>query len=402
MTRAEYMEKLQERLERFGKELQEEILEDYRQHFAEGEKQGKSDEEIIKELGNIEEMIEEMVQDLPEAEAVMPSWEEEPEKSYTYSEEFKEVVLKGGVADVIVEPSEDGKLKVDYKNNGRLGSQLKYEFHQYQENGVFHAEVRRRKDVEDIEENGEKDGELVKLKLFGKTIISYGNVASFSSEKGSIVLTVKVPKGMPKLNASVSSGDISMTGIAPEELKASSASGNIKLAEVEAGKFNAQTASGDINITEGSFRTGGLVTASGDISLTDSNFQSGSMGTASGNINVRGGHIGEVKYTTASGNIKLATEAESYECNTASGNIKVKAAGTPAKASLNTASGNIQLGLENVTGVEVTVRTMSGNAKVAWKDETRITAKKGTFRYGDGACKVTIKSVSGNIGVQCV
>ena len=56
MNKQEYMKKLQERLENFGKELQEEIMEDYRQHFAEGENEGKSEEEIIEELGNIEEM----------------------------------------------------------------------------------------------------------------------------------------------------------------------------------------------------------------------------------------------------------------------------------------------------------------------------------------------------------
>ena len=60
------------------------------------------------------------------------------------------------------------------------------------------------------------------------------------------------------------------------------------------------------------------------------------------------------------------------------------------------------LGLEDATGVEAAVKTISGNAKVSWKDETKITAKKGTFRYGDGACKVTIKSGSGNINIQCV
>ena len=38
MKKMEYLEKLREKLETFGKELQEEILEDYREHFAEGEK----------------------------------------------------------------------------------------------------------------------------------------------------------------------------------------------------------------------------------------------------------------------------------------------------------------------------------------------------------------------------
>ena len=63
MTKQEYLQKLQEKLERFSQELQEEILEDYRQHFAEGENEGKSEYEIIEELGNIEEMIRELSED---------------------------------------------------------------------------------------------------------------------------------------------------------------------------------------------------------------------------------------------------------------------------------------------------------------------------------------------------
>ena len=60
MTKSEYLNSLQEKLEKFGKELQEEIVEDYKQHFAEGEKQGRTEEEIIEELGNVEEMIREL------------------------------------------------------------------------------------------------------------------------------------------------------------------------------------------------------------------------------------------------------------------------------------------------------------------------------------------------------
>ena len=394
MKKMEYLEKLREKLETFGKELQEEILEDYREHFAEGEKQGKSEEEIIDELGNIEEMIQEMIQDLPESDAEGVSWEEQPEKSFTYSEAFREVVLKGGVAKVMVSQSEDDQLHVNYENNGSVSSQLKYEFCQRQENGIYYAEVKRRENVEDSKEDGD---ELIKLKLFGRTIISYGNASNFGKENHSIVLTVKLPKGMPKLNTTVSSGDIHVSKLHLEEYSATSASGDINVSEAEIGHMEIHTASGDVNVNDGTLHKGKFTTASGNINVANSQISAGSLTTASGNISVKEGSTGVVKYATASGNIMLNTSGESYECGTASGNIKIKSVGTPQKASMNTASGNVQFNLENATGVEATVKTMSGNAKVAWKDETRITAKKGTFRYGDGACKVMIKSVSGNI-----
>ena len=399
MKKMEYLDKLREKLEAFGRELQEEILEDYREHFAEGEKQGKSEEEIIDELGNIEDMIQEMIQDLPESDAEGVSWEQEPEKSFTYSEAFKEVVLKGGVAKIMVSQSEDEQLHVTYENNGNLSSQMKYELCQRQENGIYYAEVKRRENIEDSKDEGD---ELIKLKLFGRTIISYGNASNFGKDNHAILLTVKLPKGMPKLSTTVSSGDVCLSKLSLKEFKATSASGDINIADAEIDNSEVNAASGDVNINGGEFLKGRFTTASGNITVSGARLSSGNVTTASGNISVKEGSVGEVKYAAASGNIVLNTVGEEYECGTASGNIKVKAVGTPKKASLNTASGNVQFSLEDATGVEATVRNMSGNAKVYWKEETRITEKKGTFRYGDGACKVNIKSVSGNINVQCV
>ncbi len=63
MNKAEYMEALRERLQYYNKALETEILEDYEQHFAEGLAEGRSEEEIIAELGNIEDMLQEFSQE---------------------------------------------------------------------------------------------------------------------------------------------------------------------------------------------------------------------------------------------------------------------------------------------------------------------------------------------------
>ena len=161
MTKLEYMTKLQEKLEKFGKELQEEILEDYRQHFVEGESEGRSEEEIIEELGNIEEMIRELSEeDLPEGFTQLdagkePDREKDVEagqdvrntdlkKSFSYSAYYKGIVLDGKVANVIVNRSEDDKIHVDYEAKG-ISNQLNYEFFQHEEDGIFYAGVKRRK-----------------------------------------------------------------------------------------------------------------------------------------------------------------------------------------------------------------------------------------------------------------
>ena len=178
MTKLEYMKKLQEKLEKFGKELQEEILEDYRQHFAEGENEGKSEEEIIDELGNIEEMIRELSEeDLPEGFAqldpggraenagqVTETGEEEEEqdvkdtdlkKSFSYSAYYKGIVLEGKAANVFVSRSEDNRIHVDYEVKG-VSNQLNYEYYQHEEDGVFYAGVKRRKGARDEGDSEEK------------------------------------------------------------------------------------------------------------------------------------------------------------------------------------------------------------------------------------------------------
>ena len=249
MTKQEYLRKLQERLESFGQELQEEILEDYRQHFAEGANQGKSEEEIIEELGNIEEMIRELSEEeLPEQFArrglepavsegkAEPKPEEgaaenkEPEfpKSYSYAGNYKSVILEGKAANINVTRSEDDRIHVDYDAKG-AGSQLNYEYYQYEEDGAFYAGVRRRRGVREDENAGDT---MVKVTLFGRTIISYGNVGSFGGDGQSIVLSVRVPKGVPKLVTKVGSGNIHISGMELETAEGTSGSGNLTVEEI--------------------------------------------------------------------------------------------------------------------------------------------------------------------------
>ena len=59
MTKSEYMDALREKLQHYNRALETEILEDYEQHFAEGLAEGRTEEDIIAELGNIEDMLQE-------------------------------------------------------------------------------------------------------------------------------------------------------------------------------------------------------------------------------------------------------------------------------------------------------------------------------------------------------
>lgn len=396
MTKAEYMQKLQEKLERFGQELQEEIMEDYRQHFAEGEHEGKSEEEIIEELGNIEEMIRELSEeDLQEEfgkkalEAVGQELQSEETKSdaetgneetnrrFSYSGLYKAVALEGKVADIYVEPSENDQIHVEYTAQG-INAQLNYEFYQYEEDGTFYAGVKRRKGVKDMGGDEEK---MVKVTLFGHTIISYGTLSDFSGlGQCSITLKVRVPKGVPKLTAKVSSGSVHVTGLELESLESSGGSGNIVLENTIADRIKAYT-------------------GSGNVSANGTEFIIGSFEAGSGNVKAEGVKGKELRCGTGSGNIKVDSSAAEYRLSAGSGNVKVRSVGATGRICASTGSGSVKIELEEATGMEAKVRTGSGSVRIDWGEEESRKVKSGTYTYGDGSCKVEASTGSGSVKI---
>ncbi len=403
MTKQEYMQKLQEKLERFGQELQEEILEDYRQHFAEGENEGKSQEEIIEELGNIEDMIRELSEeDLPEGfpqRTLEPgsrsdaAAQENPERygsreggestgsetkrSFSYSGAYKAVILEGKSANVSVSRSEDDRIHVDYEVKG-VGNQLNYEYYQYEEDGTFYAGARRKKGIREEDDGEEK---LVKVTLFGRTIISYGNIGNFGSDGQYIRLAVRVPKGMPRLVVKVGSGNISVSGVELESLEGNSGSGNVKLSEVVADRLKAHT-------------------GSGNVSVEHTEFISGSLDTGSGNVKGEKIRGRELKCGTGSGNIKVDSAVAEYRLSTGSGNIKARAVGAVERVDMSSGSGSIKLELEGVKGMETAVRSSCGNIYLAWENQDEEKVRNGTYAYGNSDCKVRANTGSGSIRIS--
>ena len=60
MSRQEYMKNLIEALSEFDEDIREEIINDYEDHFVNGTKSGKSEDEIAKELGSIDELVSDL------------------------------------------------------------------------------------------------------------------------------------------------------------------------------------------------------------------------------------------------------------------------------------------------------------------------------------------------------
>ena len=457
MTKLEYLNKLQEKLQKFSDDLQAEIMDDYMQHFAEGEQLGKSDEEIIAELGNIEDMIrdlpeDEMVQNVTAVEMGMHgngvSGDENPgadirgnesslaeiveaesSKQNSYDGTYSEIVVDGSVANVTVTESNDGRIHVDYQNNGDLDCQLRYEFYQYEENGIFYAGVRRRAGVEG---NNRKT-----ISFFGKTI-SFENIF-MRDANADISLDVKVPAGMGKVVAKTGSGEMKVYNVHGTAMVLSTGSGYMDVNDVEAENFKLNTGSGDVRLVKALLENAGINTASGDLDILMLGTDKLNINTASGDLILKEVRCGDLRINTASGDIDMSNvEAltmgfnsasgdicgkgiqvqESLNCTTASGdvdfvgsagNVKfgsgsgdlcVRCNGALQSVSVGTGSGDVDLILEGITGMEITTKVQSGDVEIDWRGQDSC-VKNATSTFGDGSCKVQVKTGSGDVSVEC-
>lgn len=428
MTRAEYLNKLREQLEKFGNELQQEIMEDYNQHFAEGEAEGRSDEEIIQELGNIEDMIRELRyteaevqpdesgEDSAQAqsgqgcgEAGRAGQDSEgaaqgsgADDGNTGAEqvavpndkasegEFKSVVLKTGVADIVLVQSEDNAIHVDYRNDGSAEDKMKYEFYQYEKDNVFYAGVRRNKNY--------NDGTQRSFSI-GPTTITFHNNFNVGSRNANIVLIARVPGKVPEIKMETSSGNIEVSKLAASKVKGVTASGDVEVSETVLEKLEVTTASGDIIVNDLTVEKLDFTTASGDAQMKGVKGCKTNLVTASGDVSCKEMTAEKIDVKTASGDVDLKADAGQYHLVTASGDIKLYTVMVPEKVDANTVSGDIELEMTAVEGAEVKVSSRSGDICINQKGR-RIEGKSGSmYTFGDGVCKISAGTVSGDVDV---
>lgn len=411
MTKSEYMAALQKKLECFNRELQKEIVEDYEQHFAEGIAAGKTEEEIVAELGSIEDMIQELPEeDLRQEGAEAGGQEEESEgsacdgedrQSNIYPGEHKAVVIDGTIGDVNIEQSDDGQIHVEYKNNVNK----EYHFYQYEEEGVFYAGIRRDKGA------STKDAKrAVKIMLFGKTLnVDLDNPLDFgktfvnvwnSGSGGEIVLNVKVPAGMPRLEVKTLSGDINVMDVTPEQLYINSTSGDIELRHVTADRLKLNTTSGDITANRIYSSDMDVCVSSGDVELEDADVGTLHLQAASGDFS--GSHIrgNSAAVATGSGDVELEGCFERYSVRTGSGDVEFRAEAGANEIRVGTGSGDVELDLTAVESTEVTVNTGSGEATVYSAGGVRHQVTRGTSTVGSGDCKVYVSTGSGDAEIR--
>lgn len=431
MTRSEYMDALREKLQHYNRALEAEILEDYEQHFAEGLAEGRREEDIIAELGNIDDMLKEFSEeDLKQELEIVES---QANQSNRYEQLYQAIVIEGLLADVEVTASADDQIKIDYDNQGSKAQKMHYQFYQYEKDGIFYAGVTERKGTGD---QGEKAPESILdiLDVFTK-------FTQFSSWSGDdIHLDVQIPAGIPVIKISNTSGDLQVRGIQTQELETRCTSGDLQIEDVTCKKLFGQTQSGDMEVTNVAaaqdedteielHTTSGdlearrisaskvrLQTSSGDVSVDHLGAKQLKVQTASGeqelenmecgrahlragsgDISVRDIQGGELNAEAGSGEVELQADMEEIEVKTGSGDSDLKPGARTRQIRMIAGSGEICLDMAQIEGASIVSRTGSGDMNIRGYE---VSGRSYNTSYGSGACKVSLITGSGDIDVQ--
>lgn len=339
MKKEEYLNVLESKLSEFDFDFTNEILSDFNEHFEQGLLAGKSEEEIVESLGDIQAFIDEL-----KKENIQPA-----KKALVLNEQHNIdcLLIQAGKADV----------ELDYRNQSEISYELRDE---YAKVNIHNYQV-----IEKIQGNCMNLQVIQKEKPF------------FNFEYAGLVLKVTLPNFMEQIKVEALSGDIQIHDLTAEQFILSSTSGDIDAYALN-GNIKAEAFSGDISLTASCAENLILKSKSGDISLAKNSIE-------------------KTKADTVSGDISFKGKTACIVASSISGDIKADIDGLNS-ANIKSTSGDISLNLLHCTGLQASVKSLSG--EVSFNLSDAYCFNDSILNYKDESCIMKLETLSGDIDIQ--
>jgi len=336
MNKDEYLNQVSEQLKHTDKATREEILDDFKQHFLNGEAQGKSDAEIIASLGD------------PSQFEGLESFESATQEQSTGLTQ-RNVIVDAAFASVMVRPSSDNRHHVRLIKDGQA-MESSYQL-----------------------EKTETENEL-RVKI-------HTHERLFRIHDRDLDLEIDVAEGCESLRLTCASGDIDVQDLTLGVLSIATASGDQQIRKVKTRAIKLHSASGDIDINdiEGELS---IETASGDATIEKHADGPLEFHSASGDLRYAG-LAREVALHTASGDGELTLRAlRQLNVDTVSGDFEIDFDGsfTGAQLRFSAMSGEVKYNLLGQRG--------------------RLDGKGSRMTLGDGSIPIALNSISGDFSLK--
>ena len=457
MKREEYMGALKSALIGFDEELVQEIVSDYEERFRVGAENGKTEEQIVAELGSIRDLVDELTEmqqgagGNPKVTITMEGenfrWESESEEkerqSGTYfqdksfAESFDSAMKKfGKVFDKVMKEAgkaiEEAAEKMEY----HFEEAKKNHYYTYDGDGscVYESSEKDAEGEPNVEQSGEGiegcrkvvvDADLADVTFHSTQDTNPKAVCHYYSHKTAMMYPfyakqegdtfyvgvrrnrdTEKKSGFFRINMSPS---IEIEVFLPAGVvlvEGGSTSGDFELNELSPAELMLRTKSGDINATHLICDRITMDTMSGDIHLLNTIAKTASLGTKSGDCYVD--HlegidgVANLNIGTASGDASVKNvQAVNAELSTASGDVNAAFLQCTG-ANFHTASGDIDV--VDCSGEFMEAGTASGDISVkASCKKYSVNTSSGDIRVeGCVDADVIANSTSGDVDVSMI
>lgn len=136
-------------------------------------------------------------------------------------------------------------------------------------------------------------------------------------------------------------------------------------------------------------------TASANVTMDKINVAELDFDGASGTCVMTECMIDKIDLDTASGDISFTGALEILDCDAASANCTVEVWNVPKSIDMDAASGNLDLILPEGAGFTCDMDTLSGS----FHTDFECTDHEHTHTHGDGACKIKVNAMSGDVTI---
>ena len=419
MTKQDYIKELKHGLSRYPQDFQNDILETFEEHFAAGLASGQSEEQVMNNLGTIEEVltnIKEMedtpvnLVDLKKQQKKEAPKETKETKTYSDSEQLNKDL------------SDLGRIIKDTVKS--VGSTLKDSFKDYKDSDENEGDLVYIDDPEAVKNltisakntavdiSIEKGDQLAYRFQNGKSIFSVNAnqllsgvsedtlVFEVSNPSGGGIgflntsLTIYLPSKLDDIKIASSSGDFDMSEVEFNSLVYKAMSSDISLDNLKAETITLQTTSGDYDLEDIQADSISISTRSGDAELND---VTGTLkiDCTSGDIMIDDHTDGDLFIKSISGDIEAQTNASNISIVAVSGDIELDSEGTIDNISIDSKSGDIACTVDD-DNYTANIYSLSGDILNHTGHKVQ-RINKHEVEIGNGEGKVQLKSLSGDI-----
>ena len=386
MKQKEYLDQLEKRLERYPQSFRNDILDEFSRHFKEGIANGKTSDDIIEELGSVDEVMENIR---------MMNGDFQDNRNNDLQDTITQI--GNTIRDTVFTVTDTISESVNQAHRNNTSSPM--------QSGI--------EPFTSLKINGDMDVRVIHADSFSYTFtptrslfsirkpvfdaVVRGTQAIFALLEGHGNLVITIPTDLDSVDIFVMSGNVEYADVNTDQLKIDATSGDVRVENAAGSEAKLSTRSGDLEIRTLSFDMIQAEAASGDILIT----QSGEMiqaSSTSGDVEIRDCTAMAISVKTSSGDAEISCHSATAEVSTVSGDIDIRTDEPVNSLICSSKSGDIDCCIYDAD-YTATLKSVSGSLR----NKTRLPSgpKRGhEMTVGDGNGEVVLSSVSGDIKLR--